>query len=610
MPGAKIWHLLPHDADRIQHLSRRLGISPIVAQLLINRNIDQPEQAKTFLQAGLSGLHEPELLPGVEEAAGRLLAAVRAGRRVCIFGDYDVDGVSGTAILWNCLKLLGARPDAIEIHIPHRLQEGYGLNGDALRKLAANGVQIVVTVDCGIASVAEAELARSLGLELIVTDHHEPKAELPSADVLVHPRLSVGQTFLSADVQRQAGKPAPHRNNGAARYPFGQLCGAGVAFKLAWALCRKSCGSAKVTAPLREFLLDAVVLAALGTVADVMPLSEENRILVRYGLERMCKQPGIGMLALLRGAGLETKAQLVAGDIGFTLAPRINAAGRLGTARAAVDLLTTLDSNLAKELAEHLENQNQQRQALERAILQEARQRAAEFSEAAAFVLAQRDWHPGLLGIVASRLVDEFARPALMIALSDEKPHGQGSGRSVPGFRLHEALDQCAARLLSHGGHATAAGFRIAPEAIDPFRDEFCQIAARELGPTPKPRRLVIDAELPLSSLTFGLVEAIRQLEPYGQGNPEPLFLADRLKVLGEPRCVGNGERHLSFRVRQEGRDIRAIGFNMADRAQELMSCGGECCLVFTPRIGEWRDYRIVEIEARDLQAGPQARLG
>jgi single-stranded-DNA-specific exonuclease len=580
----KRWRLLPHDAAAIDGLARALSLSPIVAQLLLNRDLDQPEPARRFMAAPLAGLFEPERLPGVPEAVERLLAAVRDKRRICIYGDYDVDGVTGTAILVNVLSLIGA---SVSYHIPHRLKEGYGLNSDALRELAQDGVKVVVTVDCGIASITEADKARQLGLELIVTDHHEPKGQLPAADVIVHPRLG----------------------GGGAVYPFGYLSGSGVAFKLAWALAKKHCSSDKVTPQFKAQLLDGVTLAALGTVADVVPLCDENRIFVRHGLAGLRKTPILGLQALLERSGLFAKTDLDAMDIGYGLAPRINAAGRLGTARLAVELLITRSNERAKHLANYLEEINQQRQTLERRILSEARSQAQACNGAPALVLASPDWHPGLVGIVASRLVDQFARPVLMIALRGDEVPGQGSGRSVPGFKLHEALQECTDDLLSHGGHASAAGFRIAPHGIETFRRRFCEVAGRVLGPEPASASLVLDAEIPLSALTWGLMKSLNQLEPYGAGNPQPLFLAGDLEIVGEPKAIGKGERHLSFRVRQQGREIRAIAFGMSERRDELLSAGGKCCLAFRPRLNEWRGMRRIELEVRDFQAGATAAL-
>jgi single-stranded-DNA-specific exonuclease len=581
----KTWYLLPHDPVAIERLARALGTSPIVAQLLLNRDQRDAESAAKFLQAPLSGLHEPERLPGMLEAVERLHAAIQHKRRICVYGDYDVDGVSGTAILLTALRHLEAD---VEFHVPHRLEDGYGLSNEALRKIADGGAQVVVTVDCGIASLAEADEARRLNLELIVTDHHEPKGRLPDAAVVVHPRLP------------------------SSAYPWGYLCGAGVAFKLAWALCKKSCGGDKVSPPLREFLLDAVAFASLGTVADVVPLHEENRIFVRHGLVRLKQKPPAGLKALIESANLHSKTALTATDIGFAIAPRLNAAGRLGSARLAVELLTTPSAQRAADLARWLEQQNIRRQSMERRIYSEAREMADrhEYASAPALVLASPSWHAGMIGIVAGRLMETLGRPVLMIALGESGGPGAGSGRSLAGFRLHEALQACSDKLLSHGGHATAAGFKIAAHLIDPFRDHFCQVASQHFGPTPPVPKLILDAEVPLSSLTPNLVDALAQLEPYGSSNTQPVFLAGDLQLVGEPQRVGGGERHLSFRVRQERTEMRVIAFNMGDRIPELTSAGGKCCLAFTPKINEWQGRRRVELEARDFQPGPQARLG
>jgi len=495
------------------------------------------------------------------------------------------------------LKLLGA---AVDLYVPHRLEEGYGLNTEALRQIAASGVEVVVTVDCGIASLEEAVEAKRLGLELIVTDHHEFKDALPEAAVLVHPRLP------------------------GANYPFGYLSGSAVAFKLAWALAQRACGSAKVTPRFRDYLLDSVALAALGVVADVVPLYDENRILVRHGLHRLRQTTLPGLRALCAAAGLAAGAPLRAADIGYKLAPRLNAAGRLGCARLVVELLTTPRPEQAMQLARYLEEQNSQRQTLERRMVQEARKLIEEQArgEDAALVLAQPGWHAGIIGIVAGRLAELYGRPALMIALptQDELQEaaasgrhvrvGIGSGRSVNGLPLHEALRACDDLLLSHGGHAAAAGFRVLPENIDAFRDRFCEYTAAHFPGGPPPPMLVLDAEVPLSMLTTGLLADLDRLEPYGAENRRPLFLAGGLQIQGEPRRVGGGERHLSFRVTQQGTTLRAIAWGMAERIEELMSAGGACCLAFTPRLNEWQGWHSVDLEVVDFQAGAQARLG
>jgi single-stranded-DNA-specific exonuclease len=583
--AAKTWHLLPHDRAAIESFGARLRLSPIVAQLLLNRGIADPELVQRFLTMPFKGLHEPDRLPGVAEAADRLHDASRQGKRICVYGDYDVDGLTGTAILWQALRLLGGPAD---FYVPHRLEEGYGLNGDALGQIARTGAAVVVTVDCGIGSLAEAEEARRLGLELIITDHHEFKERLPNAHVLVHPRLPGGS------------------------YPFGDLSGSGVAFKLAWALCQRASGATRVTPRLREFLLDSVALAALGMVADCVTLLDENRIVVRHGLARLRQAPSIGLKALLDVAGLGEKKDLGAADIGFTLAPRLNAAGRLGCARLVVELLTTPSRERAVELARFLDGQNAQRQQIERRILEQAKDMLAghDLDQTPGLVLASADWHPGVIGIVAGRLAERFSRPVLLIALRSDTGIGQGSGRSVPGFALHEALATCGDGLVSHGGHAAAVGFKIPIDHVDDFRERFVAYAARQFPSGPPAPQLVIDAELPLAMLTPGLVEAVNRLEPYGAGNPRPRFLAGPLQIVGTPRRVGKGERHLQFRVRQQQSLFPVVAFSLADRLEELMSAGGNCCLVFTPGFNEWQGWRSIQLEAHDFQPGTLARLG
>jgi single-stranded-DNA-specific exonuclease len=507
---------------------------------------------------------------------------------VCVYGDYDVDGTTATAILLQGVRLLGGEPD---FYVPHRLEEGYGLNIEALGQIAASGAQVVITVDCGITSFAEAEEARRLGLELIITDHHEPLERRPNAAVIVHPRLPDG------------------------RYPFDRLSGAGVAFKVAWQLAQLASGGPKVTPRFRDYLLDSVALATLGTVADVVPLHEENRIFVRHGLARLRQSPSPGLKALIEAAGLHAGSDLRASDIAFKLAPRLNAVGRLGCARLVVELLTTTSTQRAADHARFLEEQNQQRQTIERRMLMQAREVVERdgLAAAPALILASSEWHGGVIGIVAGRLAEQYARPTLLIALSrqdgDGLPMGQGSGRSVPGFSLHEALQACSDCLISHGGHKAAAGFRIRADAIDGFRERFYAVAARHFPSGPPAPRLLIDAEVPLSALTQRLVAEMDRLEPYGSENARPLLLAGDVRVVGQPRRVGGGERHLSFRVNQNSTSLRAVAFGMSNRQDELMSDGGRCCLAFTPKINEWQGFRIVELEVADFQAGPQAVL-
>ena len=557
-------------------LSRAAGISPLTAQLLINRGIDEPDLAVAFLQAKLSQLNDPESLPGVVEAAERIVRAIREDRPIIIYGDYDVDGVCGTSVLWACLHLAGARQ--VIYYIPHRVEEGYGVNAEALRRLAEeHSKPLVVTVDCGISAVAEARLARELGLELIVTDHHTIGAELPAADVLVHPRLP-GST-----------------------YPCGDLCGAGVAFKLAWQIC-KSFGDGKRASPhLRDYLVRALGLVAMATVADVVPLQGENRILVRHGLAGIAASPTVGLRALMKVAGCLDKSRLTTGMVGFGLAPRINAAGRLERAMRAVEMLTTEDPEHARAIAEELDLVNSRRQEIEREIVQEAQEMIkAEggLKERRAIVLGRKGWHPGVIGIVASRLVDYYQRPTVIVAFGDE--FAQGSARSVTGFDLYEAIRDCSEGLIGFGGHAAAAGLKLTESHFPTFAQRFEERCRTALTAEQLQKVLVIDAEVPLGVLSVPVVNEIEKLEPHGMGNPRPLLLASQVRIMGEPRIVGELKNHLQLRMVQGNSQIKAIGWNMAEKAKEL-TANTSCSIVFHPSINEWNGRRDVQLELKDL---------
>ncbi|MCX7702057.1 MAG: single-stranded-DNA-specific exonuclease RecJ [Gemmataceae bacterium] len=582
-PTAKTWRLLPQDRPAADRLAAEVGISPVSAQILLNRGVRDASSARRFLEAPLTDLFTPDKLPGAAEAADRLGQCVQNRERVVVYGDYDVDGVCATAILYRLLRILGV---PAEFYVPHRIEEGYGLKVEPLRQFAADGVQTVVTVDCGINSHVEAAEAQRLGLNLIITDHHEIGARLPQASAVVHPRLPEGDA------------------------PFVELSGAGVAFKVAWALAQKVSGGERVAGHLREFLLDAVALAAIGLIGDVMPLREENRVLVKHGLNRLRTAPLPGLRALVEASGISLEKPLRAEDVAFKLAPRLNAAGRLGCARLVVDLLTTFSEQRARELASYLDQQNRERQTLERRITSHARELLADSRELdrPALVLAHEDWHPGVIGIVAGRLADRYGKPTLIVAKGMNP--ATGSGRSVPGFDLHAALAACSSELLSFGGHAAAAGFRILPERIDSLRQKFCDVVAASWSPHASRDVLTLDLEVPLHVLTPGLLRELDRLEPYGAANPRPRFLAGDVSIVSVPQRIGGGERHLTFRVRQHTTTFRAVAFDMADRLDELMSEGGQCCLAFAPKMNTWQGMQNVELEVVDFQPGPRAVLG
>ena len=580
------WCVHSHDSARVADLSRAADIPAVVAQLLVRRGVTDPRDVAVFLDPKLNALRDPESLPGCRAAAERIHAAIHAGRRIIVYGDYDVDGMSGTAVLYLCLKLLAAN---VGYYIPHRVDEGYGLHDDAMRELAERDASMIVTVDCGIGSVGPARLATELGVELIITDHHLPGPELPDVAAIVHPGLPGGD------------------------YPFAGLSGSGVALKLAWAVCQQASQAKRVGQRMRDFLLQAVGLAALGTVADVVPLIDENRVLVRHGLISLANQPTLGIHRLMRVASVEPKPGgrgprcLDSEDIAFKLAPRLNAAGRLGQPRLGVELLITDQPDRAEELAHYIDQLNVQRQTLELSIRRAASKQAREQFDPeadAALVLAGRGWHPGVIGIVAGRLAEAFHRPVVLIALDEAgvKP-GAGSARSVPGFDLHAALQQCDEYLLGHGGHAAAAGLRVEESRIDAFRAAFRETAAEALGRGADQPDLHIDAEAAFSAFTLSAVDQIDRLAPFGEGNRRPLFCTTGVTLDGEPRTIGHGDRHLSLRLTQNGIGFRAVAFGAADWAEPLAKLQDPFDVAFHPVINNFRGRRSVELHMVDWRA-------
>ncbi|MFH0980565.1 MAG: single-stranded-DNA-specific exonuclease RecJ [Planctomycetota bacterium] len=571
---AKDWIMAPA-WDRCAEAARRWNVPPLVAQVLYNRGLTLDNDPKTFLDPQLKDLYPPELLPGVREAAGHLAAAVCKRRRILLYGDYDVDGITAVAILWHVLRIAGAD---VRFYVPHRIGEGYGLNADAIRSIAADGGDVVVTLDCGITACEVARLARELKLELIITDHHMPGVERPEALALVHPALEPG-------------------------YPNRELCGAGVAFKLAWALAQELSRNPRVNPEYREFLmLTALPLAALGTIADVVPLTGENRIIARHGLAALPAAPLAGLRALIESAGLGQSA-IDGYDVGFKLAPRLNAAGRMGHARLAVELLTRADESRAREIALYLEEHNRARQTQERKTTLEAFkmiERAGLDGDAhRAIVVAGEGWHVGVIGLVAARVVDRFGKPAIVIAL--ENGLGHGSGRSIERLHLCEALRACGEYLDEFGGHAMAAGLRISAERVGAFAEAFMTHANRALTAADLRPKLRVDAETTLDRLDLTTVATIDTLGPFGQGNPKPLLATDWLELAGEPRCVGKSGDHLQATFTQNGAVSKAIAFGHA-RLADLLKEHRRCRVAFEPIINEYNGRRSVELQVLDFK--------
>jgi single-stranded-DNA-specific exonuclease len=550
--------------------------------VLIARGLQH--DAPNFLNSRLSALHEPELLPGLPDAADRIVSAMKAGRRITIYGDYDVDGVTATALLWHCITLAGGK---VDYYIPSRMEEGYGINCEALRQLHQDDPhRLVVSVDCGITSVAEALLARELGLELIITDHHQAGALLPEASCVVHPRLPGGS------------------------YPFGELCGVGVAFKLAWGICQRLGDGKKASPVMREFLIGAIGLAAIGTIADVVSLRGENRLLVKFGLKSLREQAAPGLKSLLKVAKLDESLSIEADDVAFGLAPRINAAGRLGQARLAVELLTTDKADRAAMLAVHLDELNKSRRSVELKIFKEARELISnhpQWNDAPAVVLAGDTWHPGVIGIVASRVVEHFSRPAILIGFNGQASTGQGSGRSHGRFDLHAALSACAVHLISFGGHQAAAGLKISKDRIDAFREDFCQYVAANYATGPRDSELEIDAEVRLADVTPRALKELEMLSPFGEDNPRPVFATTRVELAEPPRKMGEGERHLSLRVRQHNTTLRAVAFARADWAEPIAQLGRPFSISYAPVINRFGGHERAELQLIDWQPDPSA---
>jgi len=573
----KCWRIMPHDRGLVESIERSAAVSPIAARLLAARGLTDAAAVKSFLGGTMADLREPDLLPGIPAAADRLLAAARAGHPIVVYGDYDADGMCATAILLACLEAVDAK---VGWYVPDRFEEGYGLKAEALETLAARGTRVVVTVDCGIASVAEARRARELGIELVVTDHHAFGDELPAADVLVHPRLP------------------------GAAYPFGDLCGAGVAFKLAWAIATRASGARQVTPRLREVLLRGMGLAALGTVADVVPLLDENRIFVKHGLECLRQRGGPGIARLLALAKLDEKSRLDSEDVAFRLAPRLNAAGRLGQAACGIELLTTPDTARAEALADYVHELNGRRETEERSILLAATKQARErFSpqDDAALVLADGGWHAGVVGIVAGRLAEKWHRPVVMISRDDHQGRPAiGSVRSVPGFDVHAALMACRGHVLSCGGHAAAAGLRIEDGRIDDFRRAFVAAVAERMPAGLRRAQITLDGETTLAGLTLDTVSQLERLAPFGQGNRRPVLCASGVQLTEPPRAMGGGGRHIAMNLVQHGARLRGVAFGGAEWLAHLPPPGQPFHVAFKPKINEFRGRRTPEMEIID----------
>ncbi|MBI3604221.1 MAG: single-stranded-DNA-specific exonuclease RecJ [Nitrospirae bacterium] len=560
----KQWVFREVDLAQRRALSQALSISPITASVLLSRGVATTEQARYWLAPQAASLHDPFQLPDMECAIDRLHRAVTTGERICFYGDYDVDGIAATSLYLTFFRSVGG--NAVS-YIPHRIHEGYGLNMQAIRQLRQEGVGLLVTSDCGTTAFREVELANSLGLDVIITDHHQVDAGLPPALALLN----------------------PYRSDSS--YPFQGLCSGGLAYKVVLAYQAKY-GHADMPA---ELLLD---LVALATVADVVPLKDENRFFVREGMALISRGARCGIKALKQVAGIDRDC--TSGTVAFRLAPRINAAGRLAHAEAGVRLLTTESDREAMETAEQLERLNRERQRIEEATTAEALAAVKGSAVPAALVVGARGWHLGVVGIVAARLVERYHRPAVVIAIN-EQGIGKGSARSVSGFDLYEALSACRDLLEGFGGHPSAAGLTIQESRLQVFRDRFAEIAENWAGTGSPLPQLHVDAEVNLHEVDQQLMRELGLLHPFGAGNPEPIFAVKNLAILNH-RIVG--ERHLKLTVRHgNSKPFDSIGFRMGSLADMGLSAERAMDLAFVPELNHWNGLDRIQLRIRDLKA-------
>ncbi|MHB1400609.1 MAG: single-stranded-DNA-specific exonuclease RecJ [Trichloromonadaceae bacterium] len=546
-------------------LAQGLGLDPLTARILIGRGVTDLSAGRSFLASRLADLPDPFLMQGMTKATARLATALERGEKIAIHGDYDVDGISGTSLLVHVLRQLGAE---VEYHIPLRLKDGYGLSAEALRLAASGGVRVAVSVDCGVSAVAEAKLARELGLDLIITDHHQVPQIRPEALAILN----------------------PHQVDCA--FPAKELAGVGVAFMLLVGLRKVLRERGYFRSRKEPDLRLSLDLVALGTIADIAPLQGLNRTLTKLGLQLLNESRRPGVQALREVAGVK---EVSCSAVGFRLAPRLNAAGRLEDAALGVQLLLTESVAEAKQLAALLDGFNRERQALEQETLRQAIERLDGLSnDLCSIVLADERWHPGVIGIVASRLVERYGRPTVLIALEEGK--GKGSGRSIRGFHLYQALADCAGQLLGFGGHEYAAGLSLEMERVEAFAREFEALAKSRLSAEDLQPQLWHDGEVLIEELGEREVVALEGLAPFGAGNPEPCLVLRGVRVQ-QLQPVGQG--HLRFTARQGGYSLACIAFGLAERAAQLQ---GEIDLLGVPGLNEWRNQKTVQLRVKDFR--------
>ena len=543
-----------------------LGLSPILGKILVNRGITNLQQADKFLRPRLSDLVDPFVLPDMEKAVGRIERALQDKEKIMIFGDYDVDGISAASLFYLVLNRLGAE---VSYYLPQRLTEGYGLSKEGIDEARKRGASLVISVDCGMTAVEEALYAKAFGINLIITDHHLAGEIIPEAWAIINPKYAIED------------------------YPGGELAGVGVVFKITQALYRRL--------GLDESELEEHLdLVALGTAADVVSLTKENRILCKYGLEQIAKSNKPGLKVLILSAGLQGKS-IGTAQVVFGLAPRLNAVGRLGDAIHSIRLLVTRDENEAFQIASFLESENQKRRALNEKTQKEALElldKTVNLDKEKAIVLSQTDWHPGILGIVAARLAESFYRPTVLVTFDQEE--GKGSGRSIPGFDLFEALKECRQHLQTFGGHRQAAGLNLLKSKFEDFKKKFLEIANQRLSESDLTPKQSVDAEVELKEIDQGLVEALELLAPFGPGNMRPVFVTRKVSKADFPGIVGNN--HLKLRVAQAKHEYEAIGFTLGKWAKPIATNVATLDIAYVLETNFWNGQNRIQLRIKDLK--------
>ncbi len=562
------WLVSRTNLEFLRYLSIKASISPVLTQVLVNRGIKDVDSIKDFLHPSLKNLHDPFLMPDMKKAVERLGAAIDRNETVFICGDYDADGITSTALLVFMLKKLGLKT---YYHIPNRITEGYGFSNKGIQKAKACGADLIITADCGISSEEEVLTALSMGMDVIITDHHEPPKKLPAATAVID----------------------PHRID--SEYPFKYLAGVGVVFKLIQALFQLGIDPVGSTEYRDAGLEDFLDLVALGTTADSVPLMGENRIFVTYGLKEINKSPcRVGIEALKEVAGIDRDIR--SGLLSYTLIPRINAAGRLDDAGEVVELFLTGDPTVAKGIASLLEEQNRKRQKIEGDVFKSALNMINPDDLESAIILSSLEWHPGVIGIVASRLVDIFYRPVFLFSKRDSV--AKGSARSIPPLHIYKAISDCSDLLLGFGGHRQAAGLRLLTENLPDFKKQMNLIVEKSLNADDMIPVLEIDAAVKFSDINFNLIKELSLLEPYGDSNKEPLFGAKGIEIINH-RIVG--DNHLKMQLKQESINVDTIGFSMGNQLRKI-GTAPSLDIVFVPCINEWNGAKTLQLNLKAIR--------